>query len=133
MSPVMPFTFNAVELCVVVTNEKPWTRAREVCKALEYDAETSKTVKIIRGHCSPENITQKYQMSSVHAACTPIKWPKDSQKYDSYTNEEGIYKLLFSSQQPKAKEFRRHCCNVLFPHVRQQLTKKNEGRTSTSY
>ena len=133
MSPVMPFTFNAVELCVVVTNEKPWTRAREVCKALEHDAETSKTVNIIRGHCSPENITQKYQMSSVHAACTPIKWPKDSQKYDSCTNEEGIYELLFSSQQPKAKEFRRHCCNVLFPHVRQQLTKKNEGRASTSY
>ena len=35
-----------------------------------------------------------------------------------------MYELLFSSQQPKAKDFRRHCCNVLFPHVRQQLTNK---------
>ena len=32
----MPFSFNAVELCVVTINEKPWTRAREVCRALEY-------------------------------------------------------------------------------------------------
>ena len=32
--------------------------------------------------------------------------------------------MVFSSQQPKAKDFRRHCCNVLFPHVRQQLTNK---------
>ena len=54
----------------------------------------------------------------------PVDWPKDSQKYDIYTNEEGMYELLFSSQQPKAKDFRRHCCNVLFPHVRQQLTSK---------
>ena len=32
--------------------------------------------------------------------------------------------MIFSSQQPKAKESRRHCCNVLFSHVRQQLTNK---------
>ena len=63
-------------------------------------------------------------MSSVHAVCTPINWPKDSQKYDIYINEEGMYELLFSSQQPKAKDFRRRCCSVLFPHGRQQLTNK---------
>ena len=34
------------------------------------------------------------------------------------------YEIVFSSQQPKAKDFRRHCCNVLFPHLRQWLTKK---------
>ena len=37
MSSFMPFTFNAVEFCVVTNNEKPWTRAREVCEELEYD------------------------------------------------------------------------------------------------
>ena len=74
----MPFVFNAVELCVVIINEKPWVRA------------------------------------SVHAACTPINWPKDSQKYDIYTNEEGMYEIVFSSQQPKAKDVTKHCCNVYF-------------------
>ena len=117
----MPFSFNGVELGAVIINEKPWTRAREVCRALEYDAKASKTANIIKAHCSPENITQKYQISSVHAACTPINWPKDSQKCDIYTNEEGMYELLFSSQQPKAKDFRRHCFDVLF---RQQLSDK---------
>ena len=63
-------------------------------------------------------------MVSVRAACTPINWPKDWQKYDIYTNEEGVYELLFSSQQPMAKDFRRHCWNVLFPHVCQRLTNK---------
>ena len=32
----MPLTFNAVELCVLTINEKPWACAREVCSALEY-------------------------------------------------------------------------------------------------
>ena len=56
-------------------------------------------------------------MSTVTAVGTP-------DIYDIYANEEGMYELLFSSQQPEAKDFRRNCCNVLFPHVRQQLTSK---------
>ena len=35
-----------------------------------------------------------------------------------------MHEIVFLSQQPKAKDFRRHCCNVLFPHVQQQLTNK---------
>ena len=54
----------------------------------------------------------------------PVSWPKDSQKYDLCINEEGLYELLFSSQQPLAKKVRKHCCNVMFPHIRQQLTDK---------
>ena len=37
-----------------------------------------------------------------------------------------MYELLFSSQQPKAKGFRKYCCNVLFSHAPQQLTSKME-------
>ena len=33
----MPFVFNTVELYVVIINEKPWTCAKEVCRALEYN------------------------------------------------------------------------------------------------
>ena len=35
-----------------------------------------------------------------------------------------MHELVFGSQQPKAKAFRKYCCNVLFPHVWQQLTNK---------
>ena len=110
-----------MELCVVTVNEKPWAGANEVCRALMYNKETG---NIVKNHCSKENYSQKYQMSGAPAAVTPVDWPKNSQKFDIYVNEEGMYKLLFSSQQPKTKEFRKHCCNVMFPHVRQQLTNK---------
>ena len=121
MSSVMLFAFNAVELKVVTINCKPWARAKEVCKALEYN---KKTAHVIRAHCTRENYAQKYDLTSVTTAGTPVNWPKDSQKYDLYINEEEMYEVLFGSQQQKAKAFRKYCCNEMFPHIRQQLTDK---------
>ena len=82
----MPFAFNAVELYVVTVNEKHWTRAKEVWKALEYN---EKTAHVIRAHCSRENYAQKYDLISVPTAGRPVNWPKYSQKYGHYINEEG--------------------------------------------
>ena len=118
---LVPFTFKNVELKVVTINDKPWTRAKEVCKALEYN---KKTAHVIRAHCSRKNYAHKYDLTSVTTVVTPVNWPKDSQKYDLYINEEGMYELLFSSQQPLVKKLRKHCCNIMFPHIRQQLTDK---------
>ena len=121
MSSVMPFTFNAVKLCVVTINEKPWTRAREACRALEYN---KKTADIVKTFCSGENYAQKWQLNKFPAAGNFMDWPKDSRKNDCYINEEGMYEIVFSNQQPLVKDFRRHCCNVLFPHAWQQLINK---------
>ena len=52
MSSDMPFTVNAVELYVVTINQRPWTRAREVCKALEHN---KKTADLIKAFCSRES------------------------------------------------------------------------------
>ena len=101
MSFVTPLTLNAVELCIVAIHEKPWTRARKVCRALKYN---KKTVNIVKNHCSKENYTQKYQLSSAHAACTPISWSKHSQKCDTCINEKVMIELLVGSQQPLEKE-----------------------------
>ena len=38
-----------------------------------------------------------------------------------------MHELVFGTQQPKVKDFRRHCWNVLFPHVRQQLSDKSHA------
>ena len=103
-----------------------------MCKALRYE---QKTTNIVKNQCGKENYAQKYQMSSVPAAGTPVDWPKDSPKIDIYIGEEGMYELLFSSQELKTKDFRKHCCNFLFPHVQQQLSDRShameiEGLTS---
>ena len=63
-------------------------------------------------------------MSIVHAACTPIKWPKDSQKYDIYTNEEGIYELLFFKSIAKGKRLQKALLQCDVSQIRQQCTNK---------
>ena len=92
----MPFTFNAVELCVVTINEKPWTSAREVCQVLEYGKAT-KTADIVKHICSRENYAHKYQLSEFVSKTNFMDWPKDSRKDEYYINEEGTYQIVFSS------------------------------------
>ena len=62
MSSVMPFTSNAVELCVVTISEKPWTRAKEVCRALEYSKKTADIVKVF---CSRKNYAHMWQLTGL--------------------------------------------------------------------
>ena len=85
----------------MIISEKPWACAREVCKALRYEKAARRVVK---HHCTRENIQHKHQLAVVTTAGTSVNWPKDSQKLDLYTSEEGMYKLLFSSQQQMAKK-----------------------------
>ena len=123
MSSVMPFTFNAVELCIVTVNEKPWAGAREVCRVVEYGKAT-KAVDVVKHLCSKTNYAQKCQLIGFVSEMKPVNWQKDLQKHDIYISEEGMYELVFSSQQPKAKDFRRHCFNVMFTQIQRQLTNK---------
>ena len=78
----------------------------------------------LKKHVSIENKQHKNVLQSRAIAARPMSWPKDSQKYDLYISEEGMYEIVFSRQQQKAKAFRKYCCNEMFPHIRQQLTDK---------
>ena len=93
----MSSVFNAVELCAVTINEKPWTRARKVCKALEYSKAT-KATDVVRHFCSMTNYTHKWQLTGFVSELKPVDWLKDLQKYDIYINGEGMYEIVFSSQ-----------------------------------
>ena len=73
-----------------------------MCRALKYK---KKTAEIVKNCSSKENYDLKYQMIGVLNAVTPVDWPRDSLKFDIYINEERMYELLFSSQEPKTKNF----------------------------
>ena len=64
MSSLTSFTFNAVELCVMTINEKPWTRPKEVCWALECD-KTTKDADIVKHLCCRENYAHKWQLTEL--------------------------------------------------------------------
>ena len=67
----MPFTFNAVELCVVTINEKPWRRAKEVCRALEYKKRRARDV--LKKHVSIEKKQHKHKLEGRAAAAHPLE------------------------------------------------------------
>ena len=115
---LVPFTFNSIKLFTVTINGKHWTRAKEICQSLKYHRETG---HVIRDHCSCENIRHKYELVGLTDVANPVQWPSDSQKYDLYINEEAMYELGFTSQQDKAKHFRKYCFNTLFPQLFQRV------------
>ena len=96
MYSVMLFTFNTVEIYVMTINKNIWTRAREVCKALEY-GKANKFADIIKQLCSRENYAHKWHLTEFASKMKFMDWPWDSRKDDYYTNDERVYKLLFSS------------------------------------
>ena len=60
MSSAMPFFFNAVDLCIVVINGKSWTRAKEVCRALEY--KNCRARDVLKKHVSIEKKQHKHEL-----------------------------------------------------------------------
>lgn len=83
-------TLNVVDLCVGTIKSSNKTHAKEVCKALE---DHERTAKVRKGHCTSGNYVQKYQISRVHVVYTAVDWPKNSEKYDLYINEEEKYEF----------------------------------------
>ena len=82
------------------------TRAKEVCKALEYSKNT-KPKDVLKKHVSIENKRHMRELKGVVSPNTRLEWPKNSQPDECYLNEEGMYEVLFGSQQQKACEHRK--------------------------
>lgn len=99
-------------------------RTREVYKVLEY-GKAAKATNVLKRVCAKTNYAHKCQLDELVSETNFVEWPMDSRKDDYYVNKEGTYEIVFKSQQPKAKDFRKHFCNVLFPHFRQQLAKED--------
>ena len=96
----MPFAFNAVELYVVTINGKSWARAKEVCKALEY--KKGRVRNALKKHVSMENKRHRFELQGGAVTAHALEWAKNSQPDEYYINKEGMYELVFSSQQQKA-------------------------------
>ena len=86
---VMSFVFNSVKLCIVSIYEKPWTRAREVCKALEY-GKTTKAVDVVKSLCAKTSYAHKCQLDELVSETNFVEWSTDSGKDDYYVNEKRV-------------------------------------------
>ena len=60
-----------------------------------------------RKHVSIENKRHRFELQGGTVTEPPLEWPKNSQPDEYYLNEEGMYEVLFGSQQQKACEHRK--------------------------
>lgn len=86
----------------MAVNSKLWANSREVCRANDVH-KTTKTADVLMQLCFSENYTKECHLRHFISETNLLSWPKGSQKYKYYTNEEGMYELLFFSQEPKIK------------------------------
>ena len=59
---------------------------------------------IVKHLCSRENYTNKWQLTELVCETKFMNCPRGSRKDDYYINEEGMYELVFGSQQLNAKK-----------------------------
>ena len=61
----------------------------------------------LKKHVSIENKRHRFELQGGAVTVRPLEWPKNSQPDEYYLNEEGMYEVLFGSQQQKACEHRK--------------------------
>ncbi|MCP4104343.1 MAG: hypothetical protein GY749_02225 [Desulfobacteraceae bacterium] len=106
MNELIPFNYEDKEVRVITDdNGTPWWVAKEVCDILELE----KIDSAIRGLDDDEKGT--------HKVSTP-GGPQDM----SIINESGLYNLIFRSNKPEAKKFRKWVTSEVLPAIRKTGT-----------
>ena len=119
MYSLVLFTFDVVELRILTQNDKPCTRATELCKGQS----------IRKNSCCHKNFLwlRKLRSKVINKSSCSLLWrtswvgPRTREKISINITEEEMHELLFSSYQPKAANFINNIHNITFPQIRQQL------------
>ena len=119
-SALVSFTFNNTKLFTITINDKPWTRAKEVCRSLNY---TKKTPDVIVDPVSLENRAYKYQLTDLprNGEVNGLNGQLIVEKMNITLMSKVCMNWHLPANKKKAKEFRKYCCNTLFPQIRQKL------------
>jgi hypothetical protein len=97
----MAFYFHAVNVRVMMMNGEPWFVAQDVCRVLGLSA---------------VDVALRRLDSDEKGACS-IRTPGGPQEM-STISESGLYALIFTSQKPEAKSFRKWVTAELLPRIR---------------
>jgi prophage antirepressor-like protein len=101
MTDVTPFQFENHSVRVVVLDGEPWFVVLDVCRALEITnaAQAARRIEV-EDRCQTEVLT---------AGGTQQTW---------VVNESGLYELVFASNKPEARRFRRWVTSEVLPQIR---------------
>ncbi len=90
------------EIRQFTSKNKPWFNANDVCNALGH----SNPRKAVADHCRTEGVTKRY---------TPTQ---GGEQELSYIDEGNLYRLIFRSKLPSARQFESWVCDEVLPAIR---------------
>lgn len=104
---VVPFAYeNGAEIRTTVINNETWFVAKDVCDALEL-SNSRKSVSALDGD---------------QVRVSPLVTPLGGMQNLQIINESGLYNLIFRSNKPEAKKFRRWVTETVLPSIRKTGT-----------
>lgn len=101
MSDVTPFNFEDHEIRVVMLDGEPWFVVKDVCRAIEITNVRQAALRI--------EAEDRCQTSVLTAGGAQQMW---------VVNESGLYELVFASNKPEARRFRRWVTSEVLPQIR---------------
>jgi len=103
MTDVTLFQFEDHDVRVVVLDGEPWFVVLDVCRVLEIaDARRAAS-----------------RIEEADRRRTPVHSPERGQYRDTWVvNESGLYELVFASNKPEARRFRRWITSEVLPQIR---------------
>ena len=101
MTNITPFNFNDNEVRVIERSGEPWLVARDVCDVLELSNLSEALKAIDEEDLTSEKLTAGGQVREM-----------------KLINESGVYALVFRSNKPEAKKFRKWVTSEVLPAIR---------------
>lgn len=102
MSQIVPFSFESIPLRTQLIDGAPWFAANDVCAALGF----SNPRQAVASHVDAEDV--KLLDTNTSGGVQAVK----------YLNESGVYALIFGSEKPAAKAFKRWVTTEVLPALR---------------
>ena len=125
----MSSTDASYDIRYILVDGEPWFKGKEVATALGY-ADTKQAIRVLvdddykkrlgelENQCGAKGVSDTTLNQPKVVLDTPLDNLRGNALAAMFINEPGLYSLLFSSQKPEAKAFRKWVLSVVLPSIR---------------
>lgn len=113
-SPISAYSFEGAAVRVLMMNDAPWFALVDVCRVLEHSNPTMAARRLD----PDEKMTLNFNEGHLLTLNNSDAGGRGGARSISVVNESGLHNLIFSSNKPAAKRFRKWVTSVVLPTLR---------------
>ena len=112
MTNVVPFSFDSLQVRVVMQGDEPWFVAVDVCAALDFRNPSDALSRLDDDEC------KSLKNNSLANTDGLINQRLNPNQPINIINESGLYSLILTSRKPEAKRFKKWVTSEVLPSIR---------------